>query len=100
MKLIHTMPEPLHEPQNPHAAEEHFLHYLRNEILQLNFYRAYMLYFTVCITISSIAIYGDGIANGKGSQSAARLSYIDALFLCCSAMTTTGMLSRAPVEEI
>ncbi|KAF1948879.1 potassium transport protein 1 [Byssothecium circinans] len=85
------MPDTLDPLQNPHEVKEHFLQYLRNEVIQLNFYRSHMLYFVVCIAISSVIVYGDGIAEGKGSQSHARLSYIDALFLCCSAMTTTGL---------
>ena len=83
------MPDPLDELQHPREAKDHFLHYLRNEILQLNFYRAHMLYFILCIALSSVIVFGAGLEH---STSGARLSYIDALFLCCSAMTTTGAL--------
>ncbi|KAF2645951.1 potassium transport protein-like protein 1 [Massarina eburnea CBS 473.64] len=85
------MPDPLVELQHPHEAKEHFLQYLRKEVFKINFYRAHMLYFLICIAISSVIVYGEGLANGKGTQSGARLSYIDALFLCCSAITTTGL---------
>ena len=83
------MPDTLDELQHPHEAKEHFLHYLQNEVFQLNFYRAHMLYFVVCIAVSSAIVYVAGLGHASPDV---RLSYIDALFLCCSAMTTTGAL--------
>jgi Trk-type K+ transport system membrane component len=75
------MPDPIEEPQHPQKTRERFLTYLRNEVFQLNFYRSHMLYFVVCIAASSVVVYsGD-----------TRISYINALFLCCSAMTSTGL---------
>lgn len=91
-KQKNIMPDPWEEARHPQEAKEHFLRYLRNEALQLNFYRAHMLYFVTCIAIASIIVYGEGLANDPGSQNGTRLRYIDALFLCCSAMTTTGRL--------
>ncbi|KAL1639555.1 hypothetical protein SLS58_007859 [Diplodia intermedia] len=70
---------------HPHEAKEHFLHYLKKEVFHLNFYRMHMLYFVVVIVITSLVVYGEGLANGSP------LKYIDVLFLCCSAMTTTGL---------
>lgn len=67
--------------------------WLDEEVLRLNFYRAHMLYFVVTILIASVIVYGEGIANndhGVNGPSMNKLRYIDALSLCCSAMTTTG----------
>lgn len=89
------MSDPWEELQHPQEAKEHFIDYLRNEVLHLNFYRVHMLYFIICIAISSIIVYGDSLANDSGSQNGNPLRYIDALFLCCSAMTTTGMPRNA-----
>jgi len=50
-----------------------------------------MLYFIVVILISSVIVYGEGLANASTQDDGSKLQYIDALFLCCSAMTTTGL---------
>lgn len=85
------MPDPIDELPSPRKAKNDFLKYLRNEVFTLNFYRAHMLYFIVVIAISSIIVYGAGIKQGpKGRYGDAHLTYVDALFLCTSAMTTTG----------
>ncbi|KAL1595734.1 hypothetical protein SLS60_009423 [Paraconiothyrium brasiliense] len=79
---------------SPHKAKQHFIRYIRNELLTLNFYRAHMLYFIVVIAISSVIVYGEGVKNGpKDGYYDSHLSYMDALFLTCSAMTTTGLNS-------
>ncbi|KAF3050576.1 hypothetical protein E8E11_006636 [Didymella keratinophila] len=51
------MPDPVEElQQNPREAKNHFLRYLKDEFLTLNFYRAHMLYFIVVIAISSVIV--------------------------------------------
>ena len=71
--------------------KQHFLQYLHDGVFQINFYRLHMLYFIVVIAISSIIVYGEGLANDRHEINGSSLRYIDALFLCCSAMTTTGL---------
>lgn len=72
---------------SPQTRKQMLKRYLHDEIFQLNFYRAHMLYFLVTILVSSVIVYGSALAD----DSAEELRYIDALFLSCSAMTTTGM---------
>lgn len=59
---------------------------------QVNFYRVHVLYFIFTILLTSVILWGSG-ANGNSDNEDARfpLSYIDALFLCTSAMTNTGL---------
>ncbi|KAF2852450.1 potassium transport protein-like protein 1 [Plenodomus tracheiphilus IPT5] len=85
------MEDPLEELRNPRKAKDDFVRYLRKEFCHLNFYRAHMLYFIVVIAISSLIVYGQGRANGPREVGDAHLTYMDALFLSCSAMTTTGL---------
>ncbi|KAJ4339648.1 hypothetical protein N0V87_003089 [Didymella glomerata] len=88
------MPDPVEKlQQNPREAKNHFLKYLKDEFFTLNFYRAHMLYFIVVIAISSAIVYGEGVRNGPKEYRDSHLSYMDALFLTCSAMTTTGLNS-------
>ncbi|KAL1651105.1 hypothetical protein SLS61_005623 [Didymella pomorum] len=88
------MPDPVEElQQNPREAKNHFLRYLKDEFLTLNFYRAHMLYFIIVIAISSVIVYGEGVKNGPKEYRDSHLSYMDALLLTCSAMTTTGLNS-------
>ncbi|OAL57355.1 potassium transport protein-like protein 1 [Pyrenochaeta sp. DS3sAY3a] len=84
------MTDPVDELRSPQKAKEDFKEYLRKEV-RLNFYRAHMLYFIGVIAISSVIVYGQGLANGPKEVGGAHLTYMDALFLCCSAMTTTGL---------
>jgi hypothetical protein len=86
------MPDPVDELRNPRKAKDDFLKYLKDEIFTLNFYRAHMLYFIIVIAISSVIVYGEGVKNGPKEYRDSHLSYMDALFLTCSAMTTTGTL--------
>ena len=79
------------EVQHPQKAKQHFLAYLRDDVFQLNFYRLHMLYFIVVIFISSVIVYGEGLRDASSEVNGTKLRYIDALFLCCSAMTTTGL---------
>ena len=65
-------------------------HRLREEVVQLNFYRVLMAYFLITILISSVILYGSGIADDPTENYGGHLEYIDALFLCTSAMTATG----------
>ncbi|KAK3068858.1 hypothetical protein LTS18_000500, partial [Coniosporium uncinatum] len=76
---------------DPERAKRKTWRYLRDDVLTLNFYRSHMLYFIIIILISSVIVYGQGLANGTQENGGSELSYIDALFLCCSAMTTTGL---------
>lgn len=85
------MTDPIDELRNPQKAKDDFVKYFREEAFRLNFYRAHMLYFIIVIAISSVIVYGQGLANGPKEVGGAHLSYMDALFLCCSAMTTTGL---------
>jgi hypothetical protein len=84
------MPDPIDELRDPRKAKHDFFKYLRHEVLTLNFYRTHMLYFIVIIAISSVIVYGAGVADGPEDHHDAHLTYVDALFLCTSAMTTTG----------
>lgn len=85
------MSESINELSSPRKAKDHFLKYLRYEVFTLNFYRLHMLYFIVVIAIASVIVYGAGISHGpKGYYGDAHVTYMDALFLCTSAMTTTG----------
>ena len=79
------------EMRGPWDEVRHRLTFLRRDIFQLNFYRLHMLYFVIVIIISSVIVYGEGLANGATEINGTKLRYIDALFLCCSAMTTTGL---------
>ncbi|KAI8932288.1 hypothetical protein NX059_010484 [Plenodomus lindquistii] len=85
------MPDPIEELRNPRKAKDDFLRYMREEFFRLNFYRAHMLYFIVVIAISSVIVYGQGLVDGPKEVGDAHLTYMDALFLSCSAMTTTGL---------
>jgi hypothetical protein len=85
------MPDPIDELRHPRKAKDDFLKYLKKEIFTLNFYRAHMLYFIIVIAISSVIVYGAGIAHGPKEYGKEHLTYMDALFLCTSAMSTTGM---------
>ncbi|ENI10403.1 hypothetical protein COCC4DRAFT_35347 [Bipolaris maydis ATCC 48331] len=85
------MTDPLEELQSPRKAKDDFIKYMKNEVFRLNFYRAHMLYFIVVIFLSSLVVYGQGRADGPKELGSAHITYTDALFLCCSAMTTTGL---------
>ncbi|KAH9861008.1 hypothetical protein IAQ61_010744 [Plenodomus lingam] len=85
------MQDPMEELRDPRKAKDDFLHYMRHEFFRLNFYRAHMLYFIVVIAISSLIVYGQGRANGPKEVGGEHLTYMNALFLTCSAMTTTGL---------
>lgn len=58
-----------------------------------------MSYFLVVIAISSVIMYGEGLANDKDEIGGTKLRYIDALFLCTSAMTTTGLTISLPLHR-
>jgi hypothetical protein len=84
------MPAAIEELRNPRQAKDDFIQYLKKEVFSLNFYRAHMLYFVIVIAVSSVIVWGQGLADGPKEVGGAHMAYIDALFLCCSAMTTTG----------
>lgn len=89
--MSNPSPESTDDELPPHKTKQDFIRYIRDEIFTLNFYRAHMLYFIVVIAISSVIVYGEGVKNGpKDGYYDSHVSYTDALFLTCSAMTTTG----------
>ncbi|CAD0093502.1 unnamed protein product, partial [Aureobasidium vineae] len=64
--------------------------WLRN--IRLNFYRLHLCYFIFTILLSSIIVYGSTTnGNSSNAQEQFDLRYIDALFLCASAMTNSGL---------
>ncbi|OAG00389.1 TrkH-domain-containing protein [Paraphaeosphaeria sporulosa] len=94
-----SKPESTDDELSPHKAKQEFIKSIRNELFTLNFYRAHMLYFIVVIAISSVIVYGEGIKNGpKDGYYDSHVSYMNALFLTCSAMTTTGMSNPQPSQ--
>lgn len=60
-----------------------------------------MLYFIVVIAISSVVVFGEGVKNGPKEYRDSHVTYMDALFLTCSAMTTTGTENQCilPLQE-
>ena len=68
------------------------LAYLRRSLFNLNFYRLHLSYFILIILISSVVFYGSGRAHDPDEVNGQPLAYIDALFLCASAMTATGKM--------
>lgn len=87
-------PDPAMElSSHPLKAKSWFKRYLRTDVFVWNFYRVHMLYFIVVIILGSIIVYGEGIANDSTQINGSKLRYVDALFICASAMTTTGMHS-------
>ena len=65
---------------------------VRNQVFHLNFYRLHLIYFIAVILLSSFILYGSGVdGNSNDEQALFKLRYIDALFLCTSAMTSTGL---------
>ena len=79
--------EDIHKPEK---AKRDIFKYIHDEVFRLNFYRVHLSYFIIVIAITSVIFYGEGLANAQGEIGGNNLRYIDALFLCTSAMTTTG----------
>ncbi|USP76206.1 hypothetical protein yc1106_03480 [Curvularia clavata] len=69
-----VMTDPLDELQNPRKAKDDFIKYMKEEVFRLNFYRAHMLYFIVVIALSSVVVYGQGLADGPRELCDAHLS--------------------------
>jgi len=68
----------------------HLPSWIRN--IRLNFYRLHLYYFIFTILLSSIIVYGSTTNGNSGNaQDQFNLRYIDALFLCASAMTNSGL---------
>ncbi|KAL8673630.1 MAG: hypothetical protein Q9168_001936 [Polycauliona sp. 1 TL-2023] len=63
----------------------------REKVFQLNFYRVHMAYFLITILVSSLILWGSGLAADPKQYYGSNLEYIDALFLCTSAMTSCGL---------
>lgn len=55
-------------------------------LFHLNFYRLHLLYFILVIIVSSVILYGS-------STSSFQIAYIDAIYLCTSAMCNIGLAS-------
>ena len=63
-----------------------------NGWFEWNFYRMHVIYFLLTIILSSIIVYGSGInGNSSDAEASFKLRYIDAIFLCASAMTNAGL---------
>ena len=61
-----------------------------------NFFRYHLLFFSVTPVIFACILYaGNGSAGGNANRSSgiAKVEFIDALFLCYSAMTVTGLVT-------
>lgn len=72
----------------------------RRGCFQTNFYRVHVIYFLLTIILSSVIMYGSGVnANSGDAEALFKLRYIDAIFLCTSAMTATG-LSTVNLSDI
>lgn len=64
----------------------------RQGYFEVNFYRVHVLYFIFTILLTSVILWGSGAnGNSKDEDALFPLSFIDALFLCTSAMTNTGL---------
>lgn len=60
--------------------------------INFNFYRVHLVYFISVILLTSVIVYGSTTnGNSNDEEREFRLSYIDALYLCASAMTATGL---------
>lgn len=71
----------------------------RHGWFQMNFYRIHVIYFLLTIIISSVIMYGSTVNDNSGDAEAlSRLRYIDAIFLCTSAMTNTGLNTVNPSD--
>jgi len=64
----------------------------KSNLFRLNFYRVHLAYFVFTILLASVIMYGS-TTNGNSGDAEAQffLRYIDALFLCTSAMTNSGL---------
>ncbi|KAI4724224.1 TrkH-domain-containing protein [Aureobasidium sp. EXF-10728] len=73
-----------------HSWRDRLPSWLRN--IRLNFYRLHLCYFIFAILLSSVIVYGSTTNGNSGNaQEQFDLRYIDALFLCASAMTNSGL---------
>lgn len=60
--------------------------------IKFNFYRVHLVYFIFVILLTSVIVYGSTTnGNSNNEEREFHLSYIDALYLCASAMTSTGL---------
>ena len=64
----------------------------RHDHFKLNFYRMHVICFLCTIILSSVIMYGSGVnGNSDDAEAHFKLRYIDAIFLCTSAMTNAGL---------
>ncbi len=67
-------------------------HLSRHDRFELNFYRMHVICFLSTIILSSVIMYGSGVnGNSDDAEAYFKLRYIDAIFLCASAMTAAGL---------
>jgi len=85
----------LKDLKDPQKGKKAFWKWVHEDVLSINFYRVHMSYFVISILVTSVIVYGEGLANDKSEINGSKLRYVDALFLCCSAMTTTGPQYRS-----
>ncbi|MCJ1381680.1 hypothetical protein MMC17_004791 [Xylographa soralifera] len=77
---------------NPAKHFESLLATIHTRVFHLNYFRLHLLYFVSVILLSSVIVYGSGVnGNSNDEEASFYLTYVDALFLCTSAMTSTGL---------
>lgn len=75
---------PSHSDEEEPRHDSKVFSWIRKNLFELNFYRFHLAYFIVFILIGSLFVW---LLPGGGYN----ISYINALSLCSSAMTTTGL---------
>ena len=79
-------------PLNPAKHVESLLTTIHTRVFHVNYFRLHLSYFVFVILLSSVIVYGSGInGNSNDEEASFYLTYVDALFLCTSAMTSTGL---------
>ena len=77
---------------NPAKHVESLLSTIHTRVFHLNYFRLHLSYFVFVILLSSVIVYGSGVnGNSNDEEASFYLTYVDALFLCTSAMTSTGL---------
>ena len=77
---------------NPAKHFESLLATIHTRVFHLNYFRLHLSYFILVILLSSVIVYGSGVnSNSDDEEATFYLTYVDALFLCTSAMTSTGL---------
>ena len=77
---------------NPAKHFESLLATVHTRVFHLNYFRLHLSYFIFVILLSSVIVYGSGVnGNSNDEEASFYLTYVDSLFLCTSAMTSTGL---------